>query len=160
VTAHAPPATIAQGGRRGPRILTMAYSVSPSGLMRWNVEITWRCSMGRVFDFNMSRHCARPAAALPCGRAGDPAAIAECADSDARWAIPDKRYTLHCLHLYVTSQFGHGLRFFRIPRYASRDRRGIPGARRSPYTTIMTTIYPYRYRDRAAGTRGHARTHR
>jgi len=88
--------------------------------------------MGRVFDFNMSRHCARPAAALPCGRAGDPAAIAECAGF--RWAIPDKRYTLHCLHLYVTSQFGHGLRFFRIPRYASRDRRGIPGARRSPYT--------------------------
>jgi hypothetical protein len=88
--------------------------------------------MGRVFDFNMSRLCPAGSCAAVRQSRRPRAAIAECAGF--RWAIPDKRYTLHCLHLYVTSQFGHGLRFFRIPRYASRDRRGIPGARRSPYT--------------------------
>ena len=91
--------------------------------------------MGRVFDFNMSRLCPAAAAVLPRSapgaalrpRAGDPAG-----------AIPDLAiYCIVCIYMLLrSSEFGHGLRFFRIPRYASRDRRGIPGARRSPYTAL------------------------
>ena len=160
MTAHAPPATIAQGGRRGPRILTMAYSVSPSGLMRWNVEITWRCSMGRVFDF--MHEPTVPGRQLCCP--GAPPAPAAAQSRRPRVVIPDKRYTALSAFICYFAVRTRTSVFPGIPRYASRDRRGIPGARRSPYTTIMTTILyrmdlPYRI-DLAAGTRGHARTHR
>lgn len=111
MTAHARPATIAQGGRRGPRILTMAYSVSPSGLMRWGVEITWRCSMGRVFDFNTSRLC-------PAG----------CCAADWRPPPPAggarrRRPRCDLRHLYVTVAVRTRTSkssFFRIRRYPAR----------------------------------------
>jgi len=109
--------------------------------------------MGRVFDFNMSRLCpagscaapGAPPAPLRQGSAGDPA------------AIPDKRYTALSAYFAVRTR---GLRFFRIPRYASRDRRGILGARRSPYTALRLYDLPY-YRPRRGDPRprAHKRAH-
>ena len=110
--------------------------------------------MGRVFDFNMSRLCPAGSCAAP---GAPPAPLRQARGAPAtprRFPISD---ILHCLH---TSQFGHGLRFFRIPRYASRDRRGIPGARRSPYTALRLYDLPY-YRPRRGDPRprAHKRAH-
>ena len=135
----------------------MAYSVSPSGLMRWNVEITWRCSMGRVFDFNMSRLCPAAAAVLPrsapgarCGpRAGDPAG-----------AIPDKRYTalsaFICYFAVPSSDTDFGFSAFPGTRVATVGVFPARAVARTPHYVYDASV-PI---DRAAGTRGHARTHR
>lgn len=115
--------------------------------------------MGRVFDFNMSRLCPAGSCAAVRQSRRPRAAIAECAGF--RWAIPDKRYTLHCLHLYVTSQSSDtdfGFSAFPGTRVATVGVFPARAVARTP--NYVRRRYPYRTIDRAAGTRGHARTHR
>ena len=107
--------------------------------------------MGRVFDFNMSRLCPAGSCAAP---GAPPAPLRQARGAPAtprRFPISD---ILHCLH---TSQFADtdfGFSAFPGTRVATVGVFPARAVARTPH--YVYTIY--RTIDRAAGTRGHART--